>query len=292
MGKKIGKFLVGLILILLLVFIIFILVAQPAEDHPFFEGDSVMVMAHQGGKGLWPENTLYAFERAVEIGVDVLEMDIHSTADGVLVVMHDDTVDDTTEASGKIHDFSLDDLQELDAGYHWTEDEISYPFRGQGISVPALREIFEAFPGILMNVEIKQREPSIAAALCEIIQEYDREELTLVASFDDATIKAFREACPNVATSVSESEGRLFYILSRLFLTEAYSPPAESLQVPEYSGGLHVLTERSMNSAASRNMDVHVWTVNEEEDMRRMIDLGVNGIITDYPDKLLQILER
>jgi len=292
MGKKIGKFLVGLILILLLVFIIFILVAQPAEDHPFFAGDSVMVMAHQGGKGLWPENTLYAFERAVEIGVDVLEMDIHSTADGVLVVMHDDTVDDTTEASGKIHDFSLDELQELDAGYHWTEDEISYPFRGQGISVPALREIFEAFPGILMNVEIKQREPSIAAALCEIIQEYDREELTLVASFDDATIKAFREACPNVATSVSESEGRLFYILSRLFLTEAYSPPAESLQVPEYSGGLHVLTERSMNSAASRNMDVHVWTVNEEEDMRRMIDLGVNGIITDYPDKLLQILER
>ncbi len=292
MGKKIGKFVVGLILVLLLIFIVFILAAKPAEDHPFFEGDSVMVMAHQGGKGLWPENTLYAFERAVEMGVDVLEMDIHSTADGVLVVMHDDTVDDTTDAVGKIHDFTLEELKNLDAGYLWTEDENTYPFRGQGISVPALEEVFTAFPGALMNVEIKQKEPSIASALCEMIQSYGREELTLVASFDAATIKSFREECPDVATSVSESEGRLFYVLSRLFLTEAYSPPAESLQVPEYSGGLHVLTERSMNSAASRNMDVHVWTVNDEEDMRRMIDLGVDGIITDYPDKLLQILER
>ena len=160
------------------------------------------------------------------------------------------------------------------------------------LTVPALEEIFETFPGVLMNIEIKQRDPSIVAPLCEMIHAYDREDLTLVASFDSNTVKAFRTECPSVATAVSESEVRLFFILNSIRLSAACRPQAEAFQVPEYSGDLHVLTERFVESAARHNMDVHVWTVNEEEDMQRMIDLGVNGIITDYPDRLLKILER
>lgn len=289
---KVVKNLLGIILTLLVIYIIFVLIARPAKDHPFFKETGVMVMAHQGGKGLWPENTLYAFDRAVELGVDVLEMDIHSTADEILVVMHDDTVDDTTDGTGPIQEYSFDELKKLDAGYFWSENGETYPFRGQGIIVPALEELFEAFPDVLMNIEIKQREPSIVAPLCEMIHAFNREDITLVASFDSYTVKAFRKECPSIATAVSESEVRVFFILITVLLPAVYRPQAEAFQIPEFSGGLHVLTERFVESAARHNMDVHVWTVNEEEDMQRMIDMGVNGIITDYPDRLLEILGR
>jgi glycerophosphoryl diester phosphodiesterase len=292
MVKKVGKILLGLTLSLLTIYFIFVLIARPAKDHPFFQDSGVLVMAHQGGKGLWPENTLYAFEHAVELGVDVLEMDIHSTADEILVVMHDDTVDDTTDGTGPIQEYSFDELKKLDAGYFWSENGETYPFRGRGITVPALEELFEAFPDVLMNIEIKQREPSIVAPLCEMIHAYNREDITLVASFDSHTVKAFRAECPSVASAASESEVRAFFILNTVLLSAAYRPQAEAFQIPEFSGGLHVLTERFVESAARHNIDVHVWTVNEEDDMRRMIDTGVNGIITDYPDRLLNILRR
>jgi glycerophosphoryl diester phosphodiesterase len=292
MIRTIAKFIFGLILLLLLIYIILALFSKPADDHPFFENDSVLVMAHQGGKGLWPDNTMYAFEHAAELGVDVLEMDIHSTADGVLVVMHDDTVDGTTNGTGRINDFSIDELKGLDAGYHWTKDEATYPYRDQGITVPALEEVFEAFPDVRLNVEIKQTAPSITNDLCQMIKEYGRETEVLVASFDAATIKEFREICPDVSTSLSQSEVVTFYVLSRLFLSEAYTPPGQAVQVPEYRSGLHVLSGRLINAAASRNLDVHAWTINDEEDMQRLIELGVDGIITDYPDKLMEILGR
>jgi glycerophosphoryl diester phosphodiesterase len=292
MVKRIGKILLGIVLSLLAIYLIFVLIARPAEDHPFIDESGVLVMAHQGGKGLWPENTHYAFERAVEMGVDVLEMDIHSTADGVLVVMHDDTVDDTTDGTGPIHELTYDELKSLDAGYHWSENGEAFPYRGQGIGVPALEDLFKAFPGVLMNIEIKQREPSIVEPLCEMIRTYEREDLTLVASFDSYTMKAFRTECPSVASAVTESEVRLFFILNTVFLSPAYRPLAEAFQVPEYSGSLHVATENFVDAAARHNMDVHVWTVNEKEDMRRLIDLGVDGIITDYPDRLLEVLGR
>jgi glycerophosphoryl diester phosphodiesterase len=292
MLRKVGRILLGIILSLAILYITLVIVTKPADDYSFFDPDRVLVMAHQGGKGLWPDNTLYAFERAVDLGVDVLEMDIHSSADDVLVVMHDDTVDNTTNGSGPIRHLTLAELQSLDAGYNWNGEGETFPFRGQGITVPAVEELLKEFPGVRMNIEIKQTEPSIVKQLCELIHEYGREDLTLVASFDSDTIKDFRDECPGVPTSASESETRLFFILNTAYLSAANRPSAEAFQVPEYSGDLHVLTDRFLESAGRHNMDVHVWTVNDEDDLRRMIDLGVNGIITDYPDRLLDLLER
>ena len=112
-------------------------------------------MAHRGGRQLWPENTLTAFRGAAAMGVDVLEMDVHSSSDGVLVVLHDDTIDRTTDGMGLVHDYPLTALQALDAGYQWTADEgATYPFRGQGIAIPTLAEVLEAFPDAFLNVEI------------------------------------------------------------------------------------------------------------------------------------------
>jgi glycerophosphoryl diester phosphodiesterase len=293
MIKKILKFSFGLILLLVVVYAVLAFVAKPASEHPFFDSDGMLVMAHQGGKGLRPDNTMAAYEHAWTLGADVLEMDLHSTQDGVLVLIHDATVDDTTNGSGAIQDFTLLELQALDAGYWWTPDEgASYPYRGEGIQVPTLVEVFETFPEAHLNIEIKQSEPSIVDPLCDLIREYGMSEQVLIASFDQETIRDFRKTCPEVATSAGEDEVRLLYGLSLVYLEGVYSPKAEAVQVPEYRGSIHVLTARFINAAHKRNMEVHVWTVNEREEMARMLDLGVDGIITDNPDRLLDLLER
>jgi glycerophosphoryl diester phosphodiesterase len=275
--KTVVRVIIGLIALLFFVYVILALLSKPVGDHPFFNSEEVLVIAHRGGRGLWPENTLYAFERAAELGVDVLEMDIHSSSDGVLVTMHDDTTE----------------LKKLDAGYNWTNDEgKTYPFRGQGITVPALEEIFSSFPDQRLNIEIKQVQPSIVEPFCQMIRDYGREETVLVGSFDAGTVEDFRDECPGVATSTTEPEVRNFFILNTLFLGALYQAPAEAFQVPEYDNDLHVVTGRFVSGAKNHNMDVHVWTVNEKDDMQRLLDLSVDGIITDYPDRLFDVLGR
>jgi glycerophosphoryl diester phosphodiesterase len=143
-----------------------------------------------------------------------------------------------------------------------------------------------------MNIEIKQSQPAIAAPLCQVIRDYGMAERVLVASFDTDTIKEFRYACPEVATTAGEDEVRILFGLNLAFLGAIYSPPAGAVQVPEYSGDLHVVTRRFVNTAHARNMEVHVWTVNDVDNMQRFLDLGVDGIITDYPDRLLALLGR
>jgi glycerophosphoryl diester phosphodiesterase len=250
-------------------------------------------MAHQGGKGLWPENTLYAFGQAVSMGVDVLEMDIHSTADGVLVVMHDDNVDRTTNGSGSIQALTLDEIKALDAGYNWTADDgETYPYREQGIAVPTVEEVFAAFPGMPMNIEIKQSEPSVVAPLCQLIRRDGMSDRVLVASFHQAAIEEFRGACPEVATAAGQNEVVLLFALSKIRLDAAYTPAAQAIQVPEYRSGLHVITPRFLDAAHSRGLEVHAWTINDVDDMQRLLDLGVNGLITDYPDRLMALLDR
>jgi glycerophosphoryl diester phosphodiesterase len=295
MRSRLLKILLGFVALLAVAYAMLALLAQRPAPHPFFArfDKYPLVMAHQGGNGLWPDNTLYAFEQAVALGVDVLEMDIHSTADGVLVVIHDGTVDRTTDGSGAVHDFTFDALQGLDAAYRWTPDGgETFPYRGQGITVPALAEVFAAFPEMPMNIEIKQAEPSIAAPLCQLIRKHGMADQVLVVSFHEEATREFREICPEVVTGATQKEVIVLFALSRPFLEAVYSPAAGAVQLPEYRSGLHVITPRLVDAAHKRGLQVHAWTINDEADMQRLIDLGVDGIITDYPDRLLQIVER
>jgi glycerophosphoryl diester phosphodiesterase len=287
--------LIGVVVALAAIVAVLVLLAQPAAGHPFFARfeQRPLVMAHRGGKGLWPENTLYAFEQAVDMGVDVLEMDIHSTSDGALVVMHDGTVDRTTNGSGPVQALTLEELQALDAGYTWSTDEgPTWPYRGQGIRVPALAEVFARFPDAPMNIEIKQAEPSLAGPLCQTIREYRMADHVLVASFHERAMREFREACPEIATTAGMNEVIVLFATSKVHLEAAYGSSAEAVQVPEYRSGLHVITPRFIDAAHRRNLEVHVWTINDVDDLRRMIDLGVDGIITDYPDRLMELVGR
>lgn len=291
--RKIAMILLGGLVLLLALYGLLAIAARPLPDHPFFGDGEVLAIGHRGGRGLWPENTLFGFEEAAALGVDVLEMDIHSSADEVLVTMHDDMVDRTTDGSGPIHEHTLAELVALDAGYSWTADNgETFPYRGQGIRLATLEELFERFPDRRMNIEIKQAEPSIVVPFCDMIREFGREEDVLVGSFDAATVKEFRRACPGVATSMTEPEVRTFFILNTLFLGALYQAPAEAMQVPEFNDELQVLTDRFIRSAHGHNIAVHAWTINEESDMARLLEMGVDGIISDYPDRLVGVLGR
>jgi glycerophosphoryl diester phosphodiesterase len=281
------------IAILLLILALLALNAQQADDNLFFEQKEFMVIAHQGGEQLRPSNTMPAFEHAVELGVDVLEMDIHQTKDGVLILMHDDTVDRTTDGSGSIKEMTLAEIKALDAGHYWTDDEgATYPYRGQGITVPTLEELFQTFPDMPMNIEIKQDSPSIVEPFCALIHEYNMADKVLIPTFHPDTMNEFREKCPDIATSMTEPEIRLFYGLNTARLSSFFSPPGQAFQVPESSGGLQIITPRFVEKAQKRNIAVHVWTVNDPADMERLIDTGIDGIITDRPDLLLEVLGR
>lgn len=277
------------------VVLLLLFLARPAPTHPFFSSlpNHPLVIAHRGGAKLWPENTLVGFHAAVEIGVDLLEMDIHSSADGVLVVIHDDTVNRTTNGQGQIHDLSLAQIKLLDAGYHWTSDEgLSFPFRGQGIEIPTLEEVLSEFSGYPMNIEIKQAEPSIVYQFCELLRAHNMQERVLVATFDPATLIDFRKACPEVATSTTSSEVRVMYFLTQVGLGSLYRPNAQALQIPEYSGNYHVINAKLLRAAHQKNLPVQAYTINDVDDMRRLLEAGVDGMITDYPDSLIGLLKR
>jgi glycerophosphoryl diester phosphodiesterase len=264
-----------------------------SRDYAFFEGPEPRVIAHRGGAGLWPENTIHAFERAVELGVDVLEMDVHATADGELVVIHDPTLDRTTSGTGRVRERSWSEVSRLDAGYSWSADGgHGFPYRGLDIRVPSLAEVFAAFPGSLMNLDIKPRDASVVDSLCRLIRRTGMTERVLVASFHAEAIEAFRSQCPEVATSASPREVRNFLVLQRLYLGRLHRPVAAAFQVPARAGRWDIATARFVRDAKAIHAPVEVFTVNAAEDMKRLVERGVSGIMTDYPDRLLKLLDR
>jgi glycerophosphoryl diester phosphodiesterase len=271
------------------------LLAHPAADHPYFaqfsEDQYPLVIAHAGSE-LYPTDTLYALQQYADMNVDILEMDVHMTADGEIVLIHDDTVDRTTNGNGDVRQMTLAEVQALDAGWYWTEDDATYPFRGQGITIPTLREVFEAFPDYHFIVEIKQESPSMTGELCDLIRKYGMEDQVLVPSFNDAVMQKFRRTCPEVATAASEDEVRDFVIRGFLLMAGTISPQYQALQVPETRDGIPVVTRLFVWFAHNRNLQVHIWTINEPEEMEKFINMGLDGIMTDRTDLLLEIEGR
>lgn len=269
--------------------------ARPAPDHHFFaaEKPGTQVIAHRGGAGLRPENTLAAFSHAVEIGADVLEMDVQRTADGKIVCLHDRTVDRTTDGRGLAEALTLGELRKLDAGHNWSGDGgRTYPYRGKGIRVPMLEEVFTRFPTTRMNIEMKYAKPTMGQALCALIRRSGMEQRVLVASMNATAVNAFRQACPEVATSMSRREAYLFFYIQLVSLDAAYTPPVRALQIPDRLGDKVIATAGLVAAAHRRNLKVHVWTINDPDRMAELVGIGVNGIITDRPDWLLGVVRR
>lgn len=268
---------------------------NPAEKFKIFNEKPArpLVIAHRGGAGISPENTLFAYKRAVELGVDMLELDIHRTIDGEMVVIHDSKVDRTTDGSGAIAAMTLEEIKKLDAGFRWTNDGgKTFPFRGKGIQIPTLREVFEAFPSIKINVEPKYETPSPVAPLCNLIKEFNREDKVIVGSFRNEVLEDFRKTCPNVATSASPSEATFFLARYKIGLSQNSSPEMQVLQIPKSIGSLQIVDENYVNAIHERDLEIHVWTINDVEDMKHLIKIKADGIMTDYPDRLLKVLSE
>ncbi len=248
---------------------------------------------HRGGKGLWPENSLFAFQRASALGVDMLEMDLQLSSDGELVVIHDRTLERTTDGDGAVAALSLAQLQALDAGYNWSADGgQSYPYRGQGIRIPSFAEVLDKLPDAPKVIEIKVPDVGIEVLLCDALQAHQQQDQVIVASIYERSLQLFREQCPGVATSAGPGSVRLLVALNWLGLGSLLSPSYQALQIPETHDGLLVASPSLLKAAAQRGLNVQLWTINEQPDMRRLLDLGVHALITDYPDRALQVLGR
>lgn len=289
------KWIIRVLLVIVAFVFIGMLVMPKAPQVAYYQNaPQTMVIAHQGGDGLWPSNTLFAFEHAAELGVDVLEMDIHMTKDGALVVSHDETVDRLTDGEGLIKEKSLAEVQSYDAAYDWSplDDGAEYPYRGQGIVIPTLESVFERFPDYRMNIEIKQAEPSISQPFCELIRKHGMEDRVLVASFNDEALVEFRETCPEVATSGSRGQIKPFVYLHLAFLGRLYPPNFSAVQVPIENSGITILKSRFVKVAHARGLWVDAWTIDDPAEMRMLIEIGVDGIITDRPDLLMEVLGR
>ena len=248
--------------------------------------------AHRGGAKVVPENTIEGFREGFSMGGGVVECDVHASADGVIVVIHDDVVDRTTDGTGPVEQKTLAELQGLDAGYRFTTNGSDFPWRGKGVKIPTLEALYAAFPAAPFNIEIKGERAGIEESVWQQISAADAANRTLVVSDNLGTIKRFRRASNGkVATAASTVELLVFWLLHLLRLDTLYDPPFQALQPPEkYKGVLPVVTPRFVRNAHSRGLRVDVWTIDDEPAMRRLLGFGVDGIMTDRPDVLARVL--
>lgn len=263
--------------------------------------------AHQGGAWEAPSSTLHAIERAIALGAPAIELDVHMTADGELVVCHDETVDRTTQSSGEICNLTLAQLRELDNAYWWIEGadvtpgrpEADYPYRGQApvnraFGVATLREVLELAPSTFLNFDIKRTAPEVEPyepQLAAMLAEFGRVDDVIVASFNDDAIDRFKAVAPQVTTAAGTRRTAEFYFaVQEGGLPEGIDYVA--LQVPESFEEVTLVDEAFVAAAHGAGIAVHVWTINDEASMERLLDLDVDGIITDVPAVCLDLLSR
>ncbi len=260
----------------------------PRPGHPYLAG-APLFFAHRGGAGLAPENTLEAFSSALQTwGADVIETDVHLSRDGVLVVIHDDTVDRTTEGTGRVADLTWEALRRLDAGHGFTDPEGRPSFRGRGCRILRFEELLEALPGVRINVDAKAREA--ARPLVDLLHARGETDRVLYASeFHDMRGRRMGYRGPSSATRTQITR---FYLTHRLPGGGPYTPRTDAFQIPWRWEGRQVTTPRFIREAQRRNLPVHVWTVDDPEIMRTLLRWGVDGIQTDRPDLLARVLHE
>jgi glycerophosphoryl diester phosphodiesterase len=278
----------------------------------------VLNIAHQGGEIEAPSNTLYAFRTAVEKGSDVLELDVHATADRELVVLHDATVDRTTNGTGAVDEMTLEQIKELDAAHWFVPDcgtchddgDGAYTLRGYAtgerklrgkmkrfqpndFTIPTLREVLETFPDMLINIEIKATAPDTEPyeqELAALLAEYGRTDDTIVVSFLDNAVETFKLFAPDVHTATGTVETAAFWATTQGPAPGAPNPRHQALQVPIVFNGITVVTEEFVDEAHANGLAVHVWTINDRDEMEWLIDIGVDGVMSDRPSLLEEVL--
>lgn len=258
-----------------------------------FAGPTPRIFGHRGAAGIVPENTLPSLSRAVADGAEILEIDVQLTRDGEPVVIHDDTLDRTTDGHGPVAEHTLADVKRMDAGVHFTLDAgTTYPFRGRGIRVPSLEEALAAFPQVPFNMEVKSHDPRVIDATLAAIAHTGARDRVLLAAAHPDVMRRIRPAARDMPTSFSSADVVEFFQWLGAGRPAGYTAPAPALQIPTSYEGMELVTPESIAAAHSLGVEVHVWTVNEEEEIERLLDLGVDGLMSDFPLRVLRAVER
>lgn len=247
------------------------------------------MFAHRGGAALRPENTIAAFDHGLSFGADGLEFDVHLSRDGVVVVHHDATLDRTTDHRGPLAALTAAELARVDAGYNFVPrgQSVLPPFRGAGFGIPTLRDVLERYADISIIVELKLNEPMLAYRTIDEVRAVNAIGRVSLGSFGTRVLRAARSYEPRIHTGSSREETRL--ALYRSWCRWPVSnPPFDAYQVPEVAGSTRVVSRRFIEHAHRSGIAVQVWTVDTESDINRLIDWGVDGIISDRPDIAVQ----
>ena len=255
----------------------------------FFGPTRPFVFAHRGGCALGPENTIIAFDRGVATGADGLELDVHLSRDGVVIVHHDETLDRTTNGIGPVAACSADALKRVDAAYGFNPDE-GYPLRGQGVGVPTLREVLARYPSSRIIVEMKVDSRPMGLAVADEVRRAGAAGRVCLAGFGSVALAAARAALPEAASSATRREVRWAFYRSRVRWPLRHASYG-GYQIPERAGGHTVVTPRFIEDAHRAGLQVQVWTVDDEADMRRLLDWGVDALISNRPDLAVRVRE-
>lgn len=291
-----SRFFFVLWVVISILIVITMMLPYPAPSA--FGRGQVDIIAHQGGNLDWPDATVLAYDEAAALGVDVLEMDVHLSKDGRVIVLHDETVDRTTDGQGAIRDLTLAQLKQLDAAYWWPyhpNDDVekanvpadfNFPFRGLGEQILTLREMFERYPNDRFVIELKDGTDSLREATLELMREFNRWDNTMLASVYADSLQAIRKAEPAAQTYGAESEIRLFYILHLFRLERFYPYDIQGFAIPTEQGSINLATAKFIRAAQNAGILLHYWTINDDETMQLLLDANVDGIMTDRPIRL------
>ncbi|MGB3259808.1 glycerophosphodiester phosphodiesterase [Paenisporosarcina sp.] len=269
---------------------------QKREDKEALQYEHPIILAHRGGSLIAPENSMAAFKKAAELGVHGFEIDIRLTKDEEIVVFHDEYVDRTTDGAGRIADMTLPELKTFDLGYQFINEQQEYEFRGQGETIITLRELFEEFPQMLINIDMKDSPETyegslIPSKLWRLIEELSAQNRVVVTSFYDEQIDRFNLYAQNtVALGAGENEVRKAYSAYTSQFGHLYHPRADVVQIPVKSGVFPLDGEGFINFLTKLNVPVHYWTINDPQVMERLLKSGAKGIVTDRPDLAITLL--
>jgi glycerophosphoryl diester phosphodiesterase len=258
-------------------------------DSDFFSLAPPRIFAHRGASGEFPENTTASFEAAARLGAEYFELDVHMTRDGEVVISHDSDLLRVSGREGAIAELTLAQVQAADAGYAFSLDGgATYPFRDRGINIPRLAELLGAFPKGRFNIEPKQIVPSVIPALLKVIDRAGMRRRVLIAGEQQPPLDEVRALAPGVPTSFPYGEVAEF-LQAMAAKQTGYAPRADALQIPPEYQGWKLVTPESVAFARGLGVEVHVWTVNDPAEMNTLLDTGVTGIFTDFPERGLAV---
>ncbi|MCX8072867.1 MAG: glycerophosphodiester phosphodiesterase [Candidatus Binatia bacterium] len=257
----------------------------------FYRNPPPRIFGHRGAAGQAPENTLPSFALGLALGADILEFDVHPTRDGFIVVIHDDTLDRTTNGSGLVRDHALHQIERLDAGYHFSRDGRDFPFRGHGVRVPTFEAVLKQFPLATCNVEIKENDSGLIDEVIATLRRLDAVHRVLVAAENGAILEQVRLRAPDITTSFSAQDVLTFLDRLQHQRWDGYTPPGIALQVPPRVGDIELVRPELIAAAHQLGLEVHVWTLNDPDEIRRVLELRVDGVVSDLPG-LAQVIAR